>query len=84
MNKFRFKISHLILFVFLVGFGVFFGYLIISSWFFFYFDWKYIFYIPTFILGSVFPVVSGFALLLHDIQCFIKKEDNSMYKDNEQ
>lgn len=62
------KTSHIFLSLFLIVFGVAFGYLVISVLIFAGKILPFIFYIPTLALGCAFPLYAGIALFVEDIK----------------
>ena len=73
MKESRFRISHLILFLFLLSFGCISGYQFIKIQIFNGFHWLDLFYIPVFILLCVFPVVSAVLLAIDDLKNLKRK-----------
>ena len=70
MNN-RKRIVYIVLSFFLILFGFCFGYYLIDTWSFHYFDFiMLLYYIPTFLFAAVGPVVVGFLCF----KSIIKKE----------
>ena len=81
MKSSRFRVSHLITSVLLISFGAFVGYLIIFGLIDFNASWMIILYIPILCLGAVLPIVSGFALIISDIQNIRAGESTAIYEE---
>ena len=76
------KISHIFLILFLLAFGVAFGYWIYSSWAFYFYSWTYVLAIPIVLTGCVFPLYAGIGLLINDIKKIKNGESTDLYEDN--
>ncbi len=68
-------LSKLIIILFVLSFGIAFGYLQISSWAFSGFSWLAILGLPIFAVGCLFPIVCGIIGIIDLVQCTRHKEN---------
>ena len=83
MKESRFRISHVLLVLFLIGFGCAFGYLLIKAWIFAEFTPLMLLYIPTFCVAVILPIVSAILFTVNDIKKILAHENNSLYYEEE-
>ena len=83
MKESRFRFSHVLLFLFLLGFGCYVAYMIITSLSRTGFNWGIITLIPVIVLFVVLPIYGAVCLIRSDAENLKNGESTSLYADND-
>jgi len=78
-NESRFRFSHVVVVLFLLGVGCFFGYQFLLA-----FEPILLIELPTFLLGCVLPIVAAVCIIVSDIKNIKSGESTSFYADQEE
>ena len=78
-NESRFRFSHVIVVLFLLGVGCFVGYQFISG-----FHPILLFEIGTFIVGCVLPIIGAVCIIISDIKNIKSGESTSFYAEQKE